>query len=189
MSVTAKELSKAGMQGKDLDAVAGEQLRIIDDKLLRADRTWGRNVLAYDLPVALGLPGLSKKDAQRIIYSTILRSLEGRGFETRILLETDRTTIYIVWTTDLNNEEVAAMDALIRTRRINRDAVQDFCSYDAETHRAGRPKTAPAPPPEGGPQQAPVPAGITEAEAELLGAAGVSGRGGGAGERQRRGAH
>ena len=37
MSVTAKQLSKSGARGKDLDAIVREQLQIVDDKLLRAD--------------------------------------------------------------------------------------------------------------------------------------------------------
>ena len=64
MSVSAKQLSKSGARGKDLDAVVREHLQIIDDKLLKADRTWGRNVVTHDLPIVLALPGLDKKDAQ-----------------------------------------------------------------------------------------------------------------------------
>ena len=118
MSVTAKQLSKSGARGKDLDSVVRDQLQIIDEKLLHADRTWGRNVVAHDLPTVVGLPGLDKKDAQRIVYSAVLRSLEKRGFEARILLEEARTTVYIAWATDLDTEEVDAMNRLIRLRRI-----------------------------------------------------------------------
>lgn len=126
MSVTAKQLSKSGARGKDLDALVREQLQIIDDKLLHADRTWGRNVVSHDLPIVIGLPGLDKKDAQRIVYSAILRSLDKRGFETRLLLETDRTTVYIAWMTDLDVEEVEAMNALIRAKRIQRGDLEVF---------------------------------------------------------------
>jgi hypothetical protein len=126
MSVTANQLSKSGARGKDLDAVVREHIQIIDDKLLKADRTWGRNVVTHDLPIVLALPGLDKKDAQRIVYSTILRSLDRRGFETRILLEPDFTTVYIAWMTDLDIEEVEAMNSLIRAKRIQRDVLEDF---------------------------------------------------------------
>jgi hypothetical protein len=137
MSVTAKNLSKSGARGKDLDAVVREQLQIIDDKLLRADRTWGRNVVVHDLPTVLALPGLDKKDAQRIVYSSILRSLDRRGFETRIILEDDFTKIAIAWMTDLDAEEVEAMNALIRAKRIQNGMLQDFVQ---------QPARAPAPP-------------------------------------------
>ena len=129
MAVTAKQLSKSGARGKDLDAIVREHLQIIDDKLLRADRTWGRNVVTHDLPTMLTLPGLDKKTAQRILYSTILRSLERRGFETRILLDPDVTTIYIVWTTDLDTEEMNAMNVLIRTKRIQHSDLGEFIHH------------------------------------------------------------
>jgi hypothetical protein len=131
MSVTAKQLSKSGARGKDLDAVVREHLQIIDDKLLKADRTWGRNVVTHDLPTVLALPGLDKKDAQRIVYSTILRSLDRRGFETRIILEPDFTTVFITWMTDLDIEEVEAMNALIRAKRIHRDQLETFVQRGA----------------------------------------------------------
>jgi hypothetical protein len=192
MSVTAKKLSKSGARGKDLDAVVREHLQIIDDKLLKADRTWGRNVVTHNLPTMLTLPGLDKKDAQRIVYSTILRSLDRRGFETRILLEPDYTTIYIAWMTDLDIEEVEAMNALIRMKRVQRDAIESFIQRgaapaprSATAVRQGRAEP-PAPmtvadtnvmQPRGGMGAIPLPAdtratpaGISSAEAALLGA-------------------
>jgi hypothetical protein len=189
MSVTAKQLSKSGARGKDLDAVVREHLQIIDDKLLRADRTWGRNVVTHDLPTVLTLPGLDKKDAQRIVYSTILRSLDRRGFETRILLEANATTVYIAWMTDLDIEEVEAMNALVRAKRIERDSLKTFVQRGgapapraATAVRQGR--ADPAPPmtiandsimhPRGGMGALPsaetraAPAGLSPAEAALL---------------------
>ena len=191
MSVTAKKLSKSGARGKDLDAVVREHLQIIDDKLLKADRTWGRNVVTHNLPTMLTLPGLDKKDAQRIVYSTILRSLDRRGFETRILLEPDYTTVYIAWMTDLDIEEVEAMNALIRVKRVQREAIGSFIQRgaapaprSATAVRQGR--AEPLAPmvvadtnvmqPRGGMGATPsadtraAPAGMSSAEAALLGA-------------------
>jgi hypothetical protein len=152
MSVTAQQLSKSGARGKELDNIVRDHLQIIDDKLLKAGRSWGRNVVSHDLPTMLNLPGLEKKDGQRIVYSSILRSLDDRGFETRILLEQkpERTTIYIAWMTDLDSEEVEAMSALIRSRRIVQDDLAHFLKYGAveapraaTTVRHGRAKGAP----------------------------------------------
>lgn len=126
MSVTAKQLSKSGARGKDLDAIVREQLQIVDDKLLRADRTWGRNVVAHELPMLVALPGLDKQNAQRIVYSAVIRSIDKRGFETRIMLENEKTTLYIAWVTDLEAGEVAAMNELIRERRIQKAELPAF---------------------------------------------------------------
>ena len=131
MSITAKQLKQSGARGKDLDGIVREQLQILDDKLLRADRTWGRNVLLHDLPTQLSLPGLDKKDAQRIVYSTILRSLDKRGFDVRIILETEKTTLCIGWMTDLNTEEIESMNVLIKEKRIYRADIDKFMTLTA----------------------------------------------------------
>lgn len=140
MSVTAKQLSKSGAKGKDLDAVVREQLLIIDDRLQRADRSWGRNVVSQDLPTNFAFPGLEKKDAQRIIYTAIVRSLQERGFSVRLLLEPERTTIFLEWVTDLNSEEIDAMNRLIRTVRIGADEVDAYLARDGSPDAAGQNK-------------------------------------------------
>jgi hypothetical protein len=128
MSVKADQLRKSGAKGKDLDVIVREQLQIIDDKLMRCERTWGRNVVAHDLPMNFYLPGLEKKDAQRIIYSTVIRSLADRGFELRILLDPKQTVLYIAWVTDLDPSEIEAMNRLLREHRIREEQVREFCS-------------------------------------------------------------
>ena len=131
MAVTAKRLSQSGARGREIEAIVREHLQIIDDKLLHADRTWGRNTLIYDLPVTFALPGLDKRDAQRIVYSAIIRSLDKRGFETRILLEEDRTAICVAWMTDLDSREVEAMSALIRAKRVSSSDLEPFILHGA----------------------------------------------------------
>lgn len=126
MSVTAKRLSKSGARGKELDAIVREQLQILDDKLIHHSRSWGKNVVSHDLPVNLAMPGLDKRDAQRIVYSAIIRSLVKREFEVRLLLEESCTTIYIAWVTDLDTEEIQAMNQQIRKVRITRELLPGF---------------------------------------------------------------
>jgi len=133
MSVTAKQLSRSGAKGKDLDAVVREQLLIIDDRLQRTERTWGRNVLAHDLPTNFAFPGLEKKNAQRIIYAAVVKSLLDRGFVARLLLEADRTVLLLEWVTDLNSEEIDAMNDLISRVRIAPEDVKGFCARGRES--------------------------------------------------------
>ena len=150
MAVTAKRLSQSGARGRELEAIVREHLQIIDDKLLRAERAWGRNTLIHDLPVTFALPGLDKRDAQRIVYSSILRSLDKRGFETRILLEDDRTAVVVAWMTDLDSQEVEAMSALIRAKRVSSVGLSPFIERGAmaapRAAHAVRAGLAPPPP-------------------------------------------
>ena len=131
MAVTAKQLSKSGARGREIDLIVREQLQIIDDRLLHSERSWGRNVIMYELPLIFALPGLDKRDAQRIIYSAILRSLDKRGFETRIVLEADRTVLCVAWMTDLDVDEVEAMSALIRAKRVAPADLEPFVARGA----------------------------------------------------------
>jgi hypothetical protein len=132
MSVTAEQLSKSGARGKELDNIVRELLQLIDSTLQRADRMWGRNVVPIDIPMSWsGIVGLPKKDQHSIVYSAIIKSLETRGFEVRILLETDKTTLYVAWMTDLDKTEVTAMSALISSKRIPREQVDQFIAQGA----------------------------------------------------------
>jgi hypothetical protein len=136
MSITAKRLSKSGARGKQMDAIIREQLQIIDDKMLRAERTWGRNVVTHDLPTNLAMPGLDKRDAQRIVYSAIIRSLTKRGFEIRLLLEESKSSLYAVWVTDLDTEEIQAMNQLLKGARITRDELPKFLGEAQQVSQA-----------------------------------------------------
>lgn len=126
MSVTAKQLSKSGARGKELDAVVRDLLLVIDEQLQRSERSWGRNLIAHELPVVFAFPGLDKRGAQRIIYAAVVSSLEGRGFGVRLLLAPERTTIYIEWLTDLSQAEVEDMNRLVRRVRIPEEDLEAF---------------------------------------------------------------
>lgn len=128
MSVTASSLSKSGARGKELSGVIRNQLDIIYEKCRRHERTWGKNVVAHDLPCNFVMPGLSKKDAQRIVYSAIIRDLEEREFEVGLVLgnNPERTTIYISWVTDLKTDEIEAMNKIIRSHVLTKQKLKDF---------------------------------------------------------------
>lgn len=126
MSVTAAQLSKSGARGHEINAVVSEQLRIIDDKLRMAERVWGKNVLTYELPLSMLSSSLEKNDAQRLVYTMIITSLEERGFETKILLEDDRSLLFIAWVTDLGSKEIAAMNSLLKSRIIKPEEIETF---------------------------------------------------------------
>lgn len=126
MSVTAKQLSQSGVRRKDIDTIVREQLQIIDDRLLRSERSWGRNVATVEVPSNFNIPGLKRQDGQRLVYSTIIRSLAGRGFDVGIQMDKDRTTLYIAWDASLNQEEIDAMNKLISDHRLMAEDVASF---------------------------------------------------------------
>jgi len=126
MSVTAKQLSQSGVRRKDIDTIIREQLQIIDDRLLRSERSWGRNVAAVEVPSNFNIPGLKRQDGQRLVYSTLIRSLANRGFDVGIQMDKDRTTLYVAWEASLNQEEIDAMNKLIGDHRLRAEDVAGF---------------------------------------------------------------
>jgi hypothetical protein len=148
MSVSAKKLSKTGASVKAIDAVAREQTQIIDDKLMRHERTWGRNVVRHDLPMSINMPGLTKKDAQLMLYSHLIRAYERQGFEVAIVIQKDSASIYLAWATELSAEETAAMNALVMSRRMQPDEITHYYreSRIAAPEIRSPDSAAPAPP-------------------------------------------
>lgn len=119
MSITAKQLNKAAIQNKDIDTIVKENLWIIDSKLLQSGLQIGKNTVAHELPVNMNIAGLDKKNAQRVVYSTIMNSLMRRGFDVKILLEDTCTILYVSWTANISPEEVSAMNLIINKNRVS----------------------------------------------------------------------
>ena len=147
MSVTAKQLSTTGAKGKHLDVHIRDLLAVIDDKLQRQEKRWGRNVVPCDLPTDFRLPGLHRANAQRLIYTAIIRSLRERGFTVRLLLEPSKVIIYVEWVTDMSPEEVRSMNRLIARVRIESKNLKDYLESEALPVPAGSLGNRPPAPP------------------------------------------
>ena len=124
--ITVSKLSKSLLKAKELDNVVKEQLFIIDDKLLKSLKKWGRNVITHELPTIFNLIGADRKDIQRLIYSSILKHLEKRGFQTRLLLQSDSAILYIAWDCEYTQEELNDMDLTIKKNIIDSESIEEF---------------------------------------------------------------
>lgn len=122
MSVTVQQINDLCIKNKDLDTLVKEQLQIIDDKLLHSDRSLGNNCIIHGLPTMMpGIIGIDKKDAQRIIYSSIICSLEKRGFVVKIALTETSSILYVSWKSELSQESVETMNTIIKDKLISPD--------------------------------------------------------------------
>ena len=124
--LTASKLSKLSVTVKELDSIEKEHLFIIDHKMLKIEKTWGRNVISHELPTVFIMPGVDRKDAQRLIYSAILKNLEKRGFDARILLEDNKTVLYIAWIGEHSKEDFDEMNKTIIEHRIAPNQIENF---------------------------------------------------------------
>lgn len=158
MSLTASRLSKAGTRSREVDTVIRERLQHIDIELGKHVPVWGVNTVKVELPQTFTLPGLEKKDAQRLVYSQILESLRVREFTAGLELGEARTFVHIGWLHEFSTEELDAMNRQIQSALIQgNDPVEAFRQRVAKTAtpiRTSRPETRPAPLPAQVPLQA-----------------------------------
>ena len=125
--ITVSQLSKSSLRAKELTNIIKEHLFIIDDKILKSNKTWGRNVIVHELPTTfVNISGADRSDIQRLLYSAILKNLEKRGFETKILLDVSKTVLYIAWVTEYSREDIDNMNIIIQKNRISPKDVDTF---------------------------------------------------------------
>lgn len=129
MSVTVKQINDICMKNKDLETLVKEQLQIIDDKILHSDKSIGNNYITHYLPVTMpGLVGIERQDAQRIVYSSIICSLEKRGFNIKIVLNESSTILYIAWKAELNQGSLETMNKIIKSKLVTNTELQKIIS-------------------------------------------------------------
>lgn len=126
MSVVIKDLQNTGGAVSRLDGIAREWLGVIDSKLREAERTFGRNVVCVELATSFDIPGLDISDQQRYIYTEIIRSLTKREFECSLLLGELATELYICFEVGFSDEELAAMNSVIRNSVLRSDTEVDL---------------------------------------------------------------
>lgn len=127
MSLKVEQLRKLGSKVSGAKGVVLDQLRLIDDKISHSEKTWGRNIVICDLPTDIVIPGLEKRDSQRIIYSEIINSLQNRGFDVRIFICESRTRLFVAWTSDLSKDDEERMNKIIAKVRLkDQEEVNDF---------------------------------------------------------------
>lgn len=128
MSVTASELGLISASSHGYETVIREQLALIDAQLRRNSHILGRNIVEHQLPTSFTTSrrGLERSTIERIIYSSIIKSLMDRGFEVRILITDTTTTLYVSWVVALGTKEFDAMTTLIRKCAISRDQLQEY---------------------------------------------------------------
>lgn len=127
MSVTVKQINELCLRNKDLDTLIKEQLQMIDDKLLHSDRSIGNNCISHTLPTTMpSIIGIDRQDAQRIIYSTIICSLEKRGFTVRLYIDESTALMYISWKSEMDTDSTNTMNKIIRTKMVSKNEIHDL---------------------------------------------------------------
>lgn len=145
MSVTAIQLGRTGTRSKEIDTVVRDLIQTADVELGRHPKQWGRNVMPFTLPVNFNFSGLERKDAQRVVYVAVARSLEDRGFTVRLAIDETTCTIFIEWVSDINEKEVAEMNQYLKQRQIVGNEVRAFLEPRAQANAPFNARPRPKP--------------------------------------------
>lgn len=145
MSVTPDTLSASASRG--LDVIVKDVAALVDKAILDAPRQCGPNVATCELPTEFPTSTLRKADAQRVVYSSIIRSLQARKFtNVRIYLGKDdnKAVLVVGWVSELDQKDIAAMDRVISGARITKEELERLTS-GATTYGAAAPKAGARP--------------------------------------------
>lgn len=118
--VTAEKMSKRGFKPVVVNSIVRNQIMLIDAKLRKAEKSWGKNVLIHVLPSDFDIPGLTKEKSQKLIYSQIITKCEDAGYKVRITFneKKNKTVLALVWESEISEEVLTTMDSIIE-RAVN----------------------------------------------------------------------
>jgi len=124
--IPAKKVSKLGYKPSLIKAFVRAQIDILNAKIQRSEKKWGKNMIAHVLPEFFNIPGLSKENAQKLIYSQIIIKCKAAGYKVRLRLnilpksdnlpdekKKPRNILAVIWDSDLSDEELNTMDQII----------------------------------------------------------------------------
>lgn len=123
--ISAKKVSRLGYKPSLIKAVVRAQIDILNAKIQRSEKKWGKNMIIHVLPEVFDIPGLSKENAQKLIYSQIIITCKDAGYRVRLSLNAvpkfadteekkkPRNILAVIWESDLSDEELKTMDQII----------------------------------------------------------------------------
>jgi hypothetical protein len=124
--IPAKKVCKLGYKPSLIKAFVRAQTDILNAKIQRSEKKWGKNMVIHVLPEFFNIPGLSKENAQKLIYSQIIIKCKSAGYRVRLNLgvlpkspnipdekKKPRNILAVIWDSDLSEEELNTMDQII----------------------------------------------------------------------------
>ena len=116
--LTAAQISKSVVQGTVLNDIVKEHLIIIDKKILNATKQLGANSLVYDLPVTFMTTPSNVTDTKIMVYYHILKSLEERGYNVKINVNSNRALLTVEWVIGLDRSDIQNMEQYLQQKSV-----------------------------------------------------------------------
>lgn len=94
--IDAEILKRSSEQKDILKKETLDILRSISDDIMKAKQSY-KNSVVTTLPINFTVPGLLNKDAQRIIWSSIIKELNKKNYRVKIKPTKNKCLLKIVW--------------------------------------------------------------------------------------------
>ena len=94
--VDAEILKRSSEQKELLKKTINEILRSLMDDINTAKKSYRTNVKTT-FPITFSIPGLSNKDAQRIVWSSLIKEINEKNYRIKIKPSKDKCVVQITW--------------------------------------------------------------------------------------------
>ena len=113
---SAETIRKKTVQSPEIQEQVANIIQDIDDKI--HDICDSESVLDYEMPKDIFIDGLTKGNAQRIIYYKVATAIEEQGYDLTITMggSKSKSIFHIVWITDMNEEDKKKIDRYLAER-------------------------------------------------------------------------
>lgn len=142
MSVTTSQLNNNCTTIRAFSVAIKDQLDVIDSKIRGADQKFGKNVITHELPSTFMIHGTDRCTEQKIVYASIINSLQQRGFKVHIMVDEAISVLVISWVISLPGGELESINSIIKNARISKETFNDIMtgtrSAGHKTSRSGR---------------------------------------------------
>lgn len=113
MSLKASSLKHNEAQKRNVRAEVKNILANIDNEIRTAHEQGKNYEVSISVPITFSIPHMQNKDAQRMIYYEIIKSLEEREFIVEIELKKDSTLFYVTWLSSDEKTEIELQNTII----------------------------------------------------------------------------
>jgi hypothetical protein len=113
MNITATQLQKKGNTGQIREEV-DNILKSLESVIITAHEQRSSSI-THEIPFNFAISNMQLKDAQLIIYSSVINALEKRGFIVKIKFTATATFIRVGWPSVFDKEEIERMNEVIKS--------------------------------------------------------------------------
>lgn len=108
MLTSVQQLSGTVLRNTVVTEHINEILALVNKLILR-ENTIGTNKIVYDLPIVFRNINFAPDVAQAIIYFSVMKELERKGYTVKISRTKEKPVLLIQWNSGVNDAEIISM--------------------------------------------------------------------------------